>query len=212
MRVLVTGASRGIGAALLLAYRERGDTALGTSRSGDGLIRLDVTDPAAFAGLPGEVGDSLDLLVCNAGIFPDRHDEIDTGYDAAKWADVFATNVTGAFLTVQTLLPQLRAAKGKVAIISSQMGASTKAGGDALIYRASKAASANLALNLSKSLKPDGIAVGAYHPGWVSTDMTSHKGALQPEEAAQGLVARFDALDLETTGCFMTWDGQPHPF
>ncbi|EAR50164.1 oxidoreductase, short-chain dehydrogenase/reductase family protein [Oceanicola granulosus HTCC2516] len=213
MRILVTGASRGIGSALMDIYEESDDEVLGTSRrGGDGLIQLDVTDPASLARLPGEVGGELDLLVCNAGIFPDRHERHDTGYPAAMWAEVFATNVTGVFLTVQALLPALIEAEGKIAILASQMGSSRKATGGAYIYRASKAAVLNLAKNLASDLEPDGIAVGAYHPGWVRTDMGGDGASLSPREAAEGLAERFDELDLHNTGCFETWNGTKHPF
>ncbi|KAA9010195.1 SDR family NAD(P)-dependent oxidoreductase [Histidinibacterium aquaticum] len=212
-RALVTGASRGVGAALKARMEARGDEVIGTSTSGgDGLMQLDVTDPASVADLGNSVTGPLDLLVCNAGIFPDRHERLDDGFPAEMWAESFAVNVTGVFLTVQALLPALRDARGRIAILSSQMGSSEKAGGGSYIYRASKAASANLARNLATDLRSDGIAVGAYHPGWVATDMTSHKGELSPEQSAAGLIDRFDALTLDTTGCFQTWDGRDHPF
>ena len=121
-------------------------------------------------------------------------------------------NVSGVFLTVQALLPALRAAGGKIAVISSQMGSSEKASGGSYIYRASKAASANLARNLAADLRGDGIAVAAFHPGWVRTDMGGSSAAISPEESATGLVAEIEALSLANTGAFLNWDGRPHPF
>ena len=214
MHVVITGANRGVGRALADAYRTRGDRVTGTARNGSCDIALDVTDPASVAGMAARLaGDPVDLLVCNAGVLLDRHEMLDGGYDAGLWAQTFAVNVTGAFLTVQALLPSLRAARAaKVAIISSQMGSSQRAHGSSLIYRASKAAATNLACNLATLLKPEGIAVGSYHPGWVRTDMGGGGADIAPDEAAEGLVARFDALSLGTTGCFETWDGRAHPF
>ena len=90
------------------------------------------------------------------------------------------------------------------------MGSSTLAAGNALIYRASKAAALNLGLNVATALKEDGIAVGIYHPGWVRTDMGGASAAIGMEEAAQGLVQRFANLSLAKTGCFETWDGRDH--
>ncbi|SLN46586.1 SDR family NAD(P)-dependent oxidoreductase [Roseisalinus antarcticus] len=213
MRVLVTGANRGIGAALLAAFEARGDTVRGTARrpGGGDLLPLDVTDPASVAALPGQVG-ALDLLVCNAGIFPDRGEALDTGFPAAMWADTFATNVTGVFLTVQALLPALKASRGRIAIISSQMGSSAQATGGAYIYRASKAAALNLGRNLATDLAVDGIAVGIYHPGWVRTEMGGSAADISVTEAAGGLLDRFDSLSPATSGTFETWDGRPHPF
>ena len=108
--------------------------------------------------------------------------------------------VTGVFQTIQTLLPNIRAAGGKIAIISSQMGSSERAGGNGLIYRSSKAAALNLGRNLAVALKDEGVAVGIYHPGWVRTDMGGTDADVSPEDSASGLIARFDALSIETTG------------
>ena len=211
MRVLITGASRGIGAQLQSQMQARGDDVTGTVRRGDGAV-LDVTQAASFKPLKAQFGDGpLDLLVCNAGVYPDRTETLSDGFPPEMWAEVMAANVTGVFLTVQTFLPNLKAANGKIAIISSQMGSSTKANGGSYIYRASKAAAANLGFNLANDLKSDGVAVGIYHPGWVSTDMGGNAAAVTPEDSAAGLIQRFDALSVETTGCFETYDGTPHP-
>ncbi|MGR3496427.1 SDR family oxidoreductase [Citreimonas sp.] len=214
MRVLITGANRGVGAALLSAYAARGDEALGTARGGGDLLPLEVTDPASHRALADRLGDApLDTLICNAGVYPDKGQPLDDGYPAEMWAQTFAVNVTGVFLTVQAMLPALRRAQApKIAIISSQMASSTRAPGGSYIYRASKAAALNLGRNLAVDFKRDGIAVGIYHPGWVRTDMGGGSADISTDEAASGLVARIDALGPDTTGCFETWDGRAHPY
>ncbi|MAU51521.1 MAG: short-chain dehydrogenase [Roseovarius sp.] len=215
MHVVITGASRGIGAELAARYRAAGHDVTGTARAGGGgLVPLDVTRPDAFAGLAAALaGRPVDLLICNAGIYPDKGQVLDTGYPAAMWAETFATNVTGVFLTVQALLPNLRAAEAaKIAIISSQMASHARAPGGSYIYRASKAAALNLGRNLAADLAPEGIAVGIYHPGWVRTDMGGAAAEIPVAESAEGLLARFAALDMGTTGCFQTWDGRDHPY
>ncbi|WP_394195913.1 SDR family NAD(P)-dependent oxidoreductase [Litoreibacter albidus] len=214
MKVLITGANRGIGRALYDDYAARGDDVTGTTRSdpADGWLALDVTDPAAITAMADQLGDApLDLLICNAGVYLDKGHTLGEGYGADLWADTFAANVTGVFLTIEALLPNLRAANGKVAIISSQMGSSERAGGNAFIYRASKAAALNLGRNLSVELSPD-VAVGIYHPGWVQTDMGGDAAAITPEQSAAGLVQRFDALGPKTTGCFEMWNGEAMPY
>lgn len=212
MTTLITGANRGIGRALMQHYQAAGDTVIGTARKPvPGLVTLDVTDPAAQRAL-GQSLDTLDLLICNAGVYPDRGQKLDDGYAPALWAEGFTTNVVGVFLAIQSLLPALRRAQGKIAIISSQMASDTKAPGGSYIYRASKAAALNLGRNLATDLKPQGIAVGIYHPGWVQTDMGGAGADITEAQSAQGLAARFAALSLETTGCFETWDGRAHPF
>lgn len=212
MTTLITGANRGIGHALLVHYQAAGAPVIGTSRKPvPGLRLLDVTDTAGQRAL-GQSLDTLDLLICNAGVYPDRGQRLDDGYAPALWAEGFNTNVVGVFLTIQALLPALRSAKGKIAIISSQMASDTKAPGGSYIYRASKAAALNLGRNMATDLKSQGIAVGIYHPGWVQTDMGGSGADITEAQSAQGLAARFAALSLATTGCFETWDGQAHPF
>jgi len=214
MTVLITGANRGIGKALSEAYAGRGETVISTARSAEGCAPLDVADPASVSALAeGLDGQAIDLLICNAGVYPDKGQSLDTGYPPEMWAEVFAVNVTGVFLTVQALLPNLsKSAAPKIAIISSQMGSDTRAPGGSYIYRASKAAALNLGRNLATDLRPRGIAVGIYHPGWVRTDMGTEAADIGLDDSVSGLIARFDALSLETTGCFETWDGRPHPF
>ncbi|MEM1233591.1 MAG: SDR family NAD(P)-dependent oxidoreductase [Pseudomonadota bacterium] len=205
--VVITGGSRGIGAALVDGYRDRGDTVSAPARD-----VLDMAKPGSITSWARTCSAPVNLLVCNAGIYEDREESLANGYPAAMWGRSFATNVTGVFLLVQALLPQLQAARhAKVAIISSQMGSSTQASGTSLIYRTSKAAALNLGFNLANGLRADGIAVGIYHPGWVRTDMGGAAADLSVEASRDGLMARFDALTMATTGRFDTWDGRPHP-
>ncbi|MGB7242829.1 MAG: SDR family NAD(P)-dependent oxidoreductase [Sulfitobacter sp.] len=214
MKIVITGASRGIGAGLAKAYQSAGHEVFGTSRSGGGLSSLDVTDPSSHAGFAQSLeGQEIDLLVCNAGVYLDKGADLETGYAVDLWAQSFATNVTGVFLSVQNLLPNLRRAKSaKIAIISSTMASDTRAPGGSYIYRSSKAAVLNLGRNLSTDLAGDGIAVGIYHPGWVQTDMGGSAADIGVDEAVAGLMDRFATLSIENTGCFENWDGRPHAY
>lgn len=216
MNILITGANRGIGAALLTAAQARGDTVLGTTRATNHptLLPLDVRDPQSCAALAERLKDTpIDLLVCNSGVYLEKGQPADALTDTQLWEDTFATNVTGVYLTAMAFLPHLKqSASPKLAIISSQMGSSERAGGKAYIYRASKAAALNLGRNLAVDLTDQGIPVGIYHPGWVRTDMGSSAAAIGTEESAEGLLKRFDALSLATTGCFEMWNGDAMPF
>ncbi|WP_179379493.1 SDR family NAD(P)-dependent oxidoreductase [Jannaschia marina] len=208
MRALVTGASRGIGAALLTEGRERGHEMIGTTRTGEP-PHLDVADPEAQARLAAETR-TLDLLVCNAGVFVDKEKTLET-LTADDLNATFETNVTGVFLTVQAQLRNL-AAGTRIAIIASQMGLQEIATGDSFAYRASKAAAINLGRTLAEALRGREVAVGIYHPGWVQTDMGGATAAVTVGASARGLWDRFEALDMERTGRFETYDGRPHPF
>lgn len=222
--VVITGANRGIGLELARQAAARGDDVIATARRpgaaealaalarGGGRVTvagLDVTKPEQVAALAAELRRPVDLLVCNAGAYVARGGIDDPAYDAAAWERVLMTNVAGPFFTVRGLLGALEAARGRVAVISSLMGSQARAPGGAYIYRASKAAATNLARNLAAELKGRGIAVGAYHPGWVRTDMGGPGASIGVEESARGLLARFDALGLETSGTVEDWQGVP---
>jgi NAD(P)-dependent dehydrogenase (short-subunit alcohol dehydrogenase family) len=220
MTIMITGANRGVGLALAEMAAAHSQEIIGTYRgenrptiAGIDWQSLEVVEPHSHHALAKRLaGKPLSLLVCNAGVYLDRGQALDTGYAKPLWDDTFAVNVTGAFLTIQALLPNIRAGKGKIAIISSQMASDTRAPGQSYIYRASKAAVLNLGRNLSSDLRAEGIPVGIYHPGWVQTEMGGSGADITVTESAAGLMARFEALNIATTGCFETWDGRAHPY
>ncbi|WP_439141060.1 SDR family NAD(P)-dependent oxidoreductase [Planktotalea sp.] len=213
MQVILTGGNRGIGEHITTQLRARGDTVLATSRDSSTGDILDVTNAEQIQNLAASYQPALDLLICNAGVYLDKGHALESGYDPQIWADTFAVNVTGVFQTIQALLPALRKSTApKVAIIASQMGSSERAGGNAFVYRASKAAAVNLARNLSIDLKSDGIAVGAYHPGWVQTEMGGAEADIDAATSAAGLIERFDLLSRDHTGVFENYDGALMPF
>ena len=222
--VLITGANRGVGLALATIYAKRGDTVIGTARdpakaqelkalgSRVEVHQLDVTKEASFAAIAKKLaGRSIDILIANAGIIGPRGG-IDDENPAALWANIMATNVTGPFLTVRALSGNVIAARGRIAIISSRVGSSASASGNLYAYRASKAAASNIAVNLAVELKAKGVAVGAYHPGWVQTSMGGAGADIPATTSATGLVARIDALSIATTGVFQNYDGAQIPF
>ncbi|RED13931.1 SDR family oxidoreductase [Pontivivens insulae] len=218
--VLITGASRGIGAELARRYHARGDRVIATMRSPatadlpDGIekVALDVRSEAGQLAASERIGPiPIDLLICNAGVLHGRGGLTSDGYSEDEWAQTLMTNVAGVFFTIRSFQQHLEATKGKIAVISSQMGSSTQAKGSAYSYRASKAAATNLALSLSDELRERGIAIAAYHPGWVQTDMGGASAAISVEDSAVGLMAEFDALSLSTTGSFRQWNGAEMP-
>ncbi|MEM7547113.1 MAG: SDR family oxidoreductase [Pseudomonadota bacterium] len=217
--ILITGSNRGIGRELAERLSARGDNVLACARKdapdGPNLspITLDVTDQQSLAGLAQRLKDhSLDLLVCNAGVLHGRGGIDDPVYTAETFAESFAVNVTGVFLTIRACLPAIRRAGGHIAVITSQMGSTERAKGGAYSYRASKAAATNLAISLSKELAAEGIAVSAFHPGWVRTDMGGGDADVSVEDSAAGLIARFDELSMANTGSFTFYSGEAIPF
>ena len=218
--ILITGANRGIGLALAKQAAARGDRVIGTARDPDAALELvgidgvtvcalDVTDMASIERLAGDTDEAIDLLVLNAGVLNSYGGIDDAAHDIDAWCSVLMTNVAGPYLVARALLPNVeRGAGKKIAILSSNMGSSASAGGSAYPYRASKAAASNIAINLATELKPRGIAVGSYHPGWVRTGMGGSGAAISVEESAEGLLKRFDALGPATSGVFEDYSGK----
>jgi len=219
MQILITGANRGIGAALAAKALEAGYQVIGTARNISGLdpainwVELDVTSSSSLSSFSEAIAARpLDLVICNAGIYPDKGLSGIADYKAEIWQSAMQVNVIGVWQTIQAVLPNLRASRGKIAIISSIMASSSRAPGGSYAYRASKAAVTNLACNLATDLKPEGIAVGSFHPGWVRTDMGGDEADITLGESAEGLWERFAKLSLANTGVFESYNGEPIKF
>ena len=218
--ILITGAGRGIGFELAKQARARGDSVIGSTRDAEAAARLaaigaiplqaEIADPASLAALAEAAAPHapLDAIICNAGVLEGRAGLSDPAYTAESWARTLMTNVAGPFFTIRALLPLLSAPGGRIGIISSAMGASHRANGTSYSYRASKAAATNLAWNLAEELRPKGVAVAAWHPGWVRTDMGGQEADVAVEDSAAGLLSRLEALSIETTGVFEDYAGQ----
>jgi NAD(P)-dependent dehydrogenase (short-subunit alcohol dehydrogenase family) len=218
---IVTGANRGIGLALVAELKERGHTVLAACReSSTALAKLgvevvegvDVSTDRGIVGLVAAVGPrSIDLLVNNAGIlvWGDRLGELNVE-GIRKQFEVNAL----APLRVTDALRERLAQGAKVALITSRMGSiDDNSSGGAYGYRMSKAALNMAGKSLAVDLRSRGVAVAILHPGMVKTDMIGgHGGQVEPADAARNLLARVDALTLETTGGFWHANGQRLPW
>ena len=225
---LVTGANRGIGLEMARGVLAAGDRLIAVCRTpsmSEALVTLaaahadrfqmrvaDVCDPDALAAVAREIDGSVDVVVCNAGAMSARGGVADDGNTAVSIAQVMMTNMAGPFFTARAFLGALdRSERPRIAIISSVMGSQQHTGSGAYFYRASKAGANNLMVTLANELQPRGVAVAAYHPGWVQTDMGGPSADLTPAQSATALLARFRTLDLSQTGRFMNYDGTPLP-
>ena len=219
---LVTGSNRGIGLELCTQLKQRGFDVIATCRSSsDALTQLgvevienvEVSDPASLATLVNSLsGRRIDWLINNAGIADGiAMDELNEK-TIASCKRMFEVNSLGSLLTTQALVNNLGEGS-KVAIITSRMGSvADNDSGGSYGYRMSKAAVNAAGKSLSVDLKPQGIAVGILHPGWVRTDMTAHGGLMDTDEAASGLLARMDELNLENSGTFWHSNGDLLPW
>ena len=210
---LVTGASRGIGRAVAVAFAAAGarvavhynagaEAAAQTlgALAGDGHVALqaDIADPAAVRALVDTAAErlgGLDVLVNNAGVYVE-HRVADVTYEQwqAAWAQTLATNLTGAANACWCAVPHLRARGGGAIVNVSSRGA-FRGEPDHPAYAASKAGLNALGQSLAQALGPHGISVGTVAPGFVETDMAApflegpEGGAIQAQSPL-GRVAR----------------------
>jgi len=212
----ITGANRGIGLELTRALVARGERVLAICRKTSPDLKatgaqvvagIDVADdPEAVADAVGET--PIDVLVNNAGIL--EPDTLDT-FDVDVVQRQLAVNTLGPLRLTRALLPRL--GKGaKVVVITSRMGSIADNGsGGYYGYRMSKAAVNAAFVSLARDLAPRGVAVGILHPGMVATEMTGQHG-IPPADAAAGLVARIDELNVSRSGKFLHQNGEELPW
>ena len=222
-RVLVVGASRGLGEAVVEEYARRGARVIGTARSDGGtplhrfsggaggaveVERVDIADRGELDALAERLqGRSFDLLFVVAGISLAPRGAIAADIGDADFALMMQTNALGAIRAVEALGP-LVDPEGTIAVMSSGQGsiAGNRSGGFE-VYRATKAALNQLMRSYAARHEGDRRALLLLAPGWVRTDMGGADASIAPEESAAGLINLLDRLTLETTGRFMNWDG-----
>ena len=219
---LVTGGSRGIGAAVAKTLASAGATVIAAARgahaestvfdiTGAGgkaeAIALDVTDAAAVenavAGAVKKHG-HLDILVNNAGI---ARDQLLMRMKREDWDAVIATNLTAAYTCSQAVIrPMIKQRSGRIINISSVVGQMGNAG--QVNYAASKAGMIGLAKALAREVASRGITVNVVAPGMIDTDMTRAIAAGAADAwAAQIPLGRLGTpQDVAWAVCFLASD------
>jgi 3-oxoacyl-[acyl-carrier protein] reductase len=178
--VLVTGASRGIGAAIAADFAAAGHHVAGLSTSGtapEGVLGIatDITDPqaveAAFAEAEAAHG-PIEVLVANAGI---TKDTLILRMSEADFDQVIAVNLGGAFRCAKRAAKSMiRGRFGRIIFIGSVVGLYGSAG--QVNYSASKAALVGMARSLTRELGARGVTANVIAPGFIETDMTAALG------------------------------------
>ncbi len=216
--ILITGVSRGIGRAMAQEALACGHEVIGTARSDgdfgdlkgrDGFtpLVLDVTNRDGLARAAGALGRPVDILINNAGIMGPKGSALSLD-DMDGFLQTLQVNAFGPLMVTQAFLPALRKSeRGRVLIVSSQMGSMHYAKTDNIAYRSSKTAVNKIGQALATELRDDGIAVANLHPGWVRTDMGGSSADISPEESAKGILDLAEALTIDKTGRFWNWDG-----
>jgi 3-oxoacyl-[acyl-carrier protein] reductase len=210
--VLVTGASRGIGAAVARAFAAGGDRVAvhygrSASRaeevagslpgSGHLVVGADLADPGAVRRMVDAAADQLgglDVLVNNAGVF-EAHPIAETTYEQwqSAWHETLAVNLVGAAnVTWCAVQHMVRAGGGRIVNISSRGAFRGEPSHPA--YGASKAGIIAFGQSLARALGPNGITVTAVAPGFTQTDMAAHalggdRGDKRRAESPLGRVA-----------------------
>lgn len=172
-RVLVTGASRGIGEAVAGAFAARGCDVGRVSRSGE--LAADVADPDSIAAAVSDFG-AVDVLVANAGI---AHYLPFKDMPLANVEELTRVNWMGTVHTVQAALPgMLSRRRGHVVIVSS--GAGIRSFPNAAVYGATKAAQRGFGEALRHELKRSGVGVTMVYPGMIRTSLHDHEKERMP--------------------------------
>jgi 3-oxoacyl-[acyl-carrier protein] reductase len=219
---LVTGASRGIGAAIADELAAQGATVIGTATSesganaiaerlrahgGHGRV-LDVAQPGAIEALVEEVGGSvgpISILVNNAGI---TRDNLLMRMKDEDWQAILDTNLTSVYRASKAVMRgMMKARKGRIINIASVIGVTGNAG--QANYAAAKAGIIAFSKSLAKEIGSRGVTVNVVAPGFIATDMT----AGLPEDAKAALLSQValgrlgEAADIARAVAFLAGPG-----
>lgn len=217
--IVITGANRGIGLAMVKSFKAQGDNVFALCRqTSDELNALRVNvieqvDVATELGVKNMakalVNVSVDVLVCNAGILRDENLN-NLNLDTIR--EQFEVNALAPLNIVANLQKQLQQG-AKIALITSRMGSITdNSSGGRYGYRMSKAALNAAAMSLTHDLANKEVAVGIYHPGYVQTDMVNYGGDISASESALKLVKLINQLKLNESGVFRHSNGEVLPW
>ena len=218
--VLVTGANRGIGLEYCRQLQARGDQVIAVCRQPSPELEalgvrieaaIELTSEVALAELVQRLaGLPLDGVILNAGILQSMGLE---DLDAAGIRRQFEVNALAPLLLARALVEQMPRG-AKLALMTSRMGSiADNSSGGSYGYRMAKVALNIAGRSLAIDLKPRGIAVAILHPGLVRTRMIAfNPQGISPAESVRGLLARIDALTLETSGSFWHANGELLPW
>jgi NAD(P)-dependent dehydrogenase (short-subunit alcohol dehydrogenase family) len=195
MRVLVIGASRGIGREFVVQYLAERAQVTATARKSEDVAELEALGASAFA---------LDVTDA-ASVSGPRHTGLDTPIEA-DFDSVMHTNVLGPMRVIPQLADAL-APGARLAVLSLRMGSmGLRTASSGWLYRASKAALNSVLKDVSLQFAGKATCV-AFHPGWVLTDMGGAGAELTPERSVADMRRTLAGLTPAQTGSFLNHDG-----
>ena len=231
MKVLITGANRGLGLEFVRQLASRGERVFATCRQPAKAIELhdlktqnsdlvsitalDVTDPRSITESHTAIStqtETLDLLINNAGVNID-----DGGFgalDLEAMQSILTVNSIAPMLATQQYLDLVKAgSEPKIVNISSGNGSLTNLNRNGnYSYSASKAALNMYSLRLSHDLKDTGVIVIMLHPGWVKTDMGGPNADITSQNSIKSMLQFIDTLTLDKSGGYYDYTGQAIPW
>ena len=230
-RILITGASRGLGLEYARQFMEDGWEVIATARnpeaspglkalesSGPGQLRpitMDVTDHARVEAVARELaGESLDILLNNAGTygpksaFEGMHYQSLESMDYELWREMHEINVMAAFKVAVCFKPHLEAAANPLLVnMSSDMGSiANNSMGHAYAYRSTKSALNMLTRGMAIEWK--NITVISMAPGWCRTDLGGPEAPVDPVESVRMQRKLFERLESSRSGEFINRFGE----
>jgi NAD(P)-dependent dehydrogenase (short-subunit alcohol dehydrogenase family) len=228
---LITGANRGLGFEFVKQLARQGwhvfaccrnpqnaDALNGLALASQGKIEvhtLNVEDCQQIKQLALTLhGQAIDLLINNAGMYPDRASGSFGKTSTTEWMKAFEVNAIAPLKMAEAFVEHVSESQMKtIVIISSKMGSvADNTSGGSYLYRSSKAAVNIVAKSLSVDLRPRGIKVALLHPGWVKTDMGGPNALITAEESVSSIIALISRFGWQDNGKFLAFDGAEIPW
>ena len=225
MKILVTGANRGIGLEMVkIAVSKQwqvkaccrnphvADKLTEVARMSGGLVSvhtLDISDKAQIQALAYELrGEAIDILINNDGVYGSMDHQFGN-VDEANWLETFKVNTIGPLNMAENFVEHVaRSNKKMIATVSSKMASmEDNTSGGSYIYRSSKAALNAVVKSMSIDLAPKGISCVLLHPGWVRTDMGGPHGEITTRESVKQIFNTLENATLDDAGNFYEIDG-----
>ncbi len=223
MRVVITGANRGLGFAFVEACLKRGDEVYACYRKDPGdlskltsqklmRVQVDVTDESSLKTFQKKLQDNnetVDVLINNAGVLNGRDARVEA-IEATDMITAFQVNALGPLLTVKHVLKHMEQSKEKRIInISSNAASLHHAYAPDYPYGMSKVALNMFTEKLRKETEERGYHVYSVHPGWMQTDMGGASAKITATEAAEAIVQHFIDATPKGSHTYYDYQGQP---